>query len=451
MRQLQPDVWSKGTFLTPQHLQTRDRFLESVLQFRLEALNFCPWGFQELQLNREALAGGNFALTRAVGILPDGLPFDVPDSDPAPAPKPLESFFEADQPTVDVYLAIPHHRERGLNVSIAQSNADTRYLSEVVNLRDENTGASEKPVQLARKNFRFLMEGESREGCTSLRVARIKRSAAGSLQQDPEFIPPLLDISASEFLVGITRRLVEILSAKSSILAGGRSQRSSGLADFTAADIAGFWLLYTVNSHLPVLRHFYETGRAHPEKLYRVVAALGGALSTFSLKIQPRDLPAYDHDGLGACFSDLDDKVRELLETVVPSNFVSLPLKPVQPSIYATAIEEDKYLVGTKMYLAVNSSLNQADLAKKVPQLVKISSATQVEQLVRRALPGVPLTHMAKPPASIPVTLRYESFSLNQSGSAWDAVGRARSLAAYVPGDIPAPQLELIILLPQAL
>jgi len=451
MRQLQPVVWSKGTFLTPQHLQTRDRFLESVLQFRLEALNFCPWGFQELQLNREALAGGNFALTRAVGILPDGLPFDVPDSDPAPAPKPLESFFEADQPTVDVYLAIPHHRERGLNVSIAQSNADTRYLSEVVNLRDENTGASEKPVQLARKNFRFLMEGESREGCTSLRVARIKRSAAGSLQQDPEFIPPLLDISASEFLVGITRRLVEILSAKSSILAGGRSQRSSGLADFTAADIAGFWLLYTVNSHLPVLRHFYETGRAHPEKLYRVVAALGGALSTFSLKIQPRDLPAYDHDGLGACFSDLDDKVRELLETVVPSNFVSLPLKPVQPSIYATAIEEDKYLVGTKMYLAVNSSLNQADLAKKVPQLVKISSATQVEQLVRRALPGVPLTHMAKPPASIPVKLSYEYFSLNQSGSAWDAVGRARSLAAYVPGDIPAPQLELIILLPQAL
>src|SRR6202022_155220 len=82
MRQLQPVVWSKGTFLTPQHLQTRDRFLESVLQFRLEALSFCPWGFQELQLNREALAGGNFALTRAVGILPDGLPFDVPDSDP---------------------------------------------------------------------------------------------------------------------------------------------------------------------------------------------------------------------------------------------------------------------------------------------------------------------------------------------------------------------------------
>lgn len=450
MRQLQPVVWAKGTFLSPQHLQTRDRFLESVLQFRLEALSFCPWGFQELRIDQEALAAGNLALASAAGLFPDGLPFDMPGSDPAPAPKPLAAYFDAEQMSADVYLAIPQHRERGLNVSIAARNADTRYISEVVNLRDENTGTSEKPVQLARKNIRFLVEGESREGCASLRMARIKRTAAGTLQQDSAFIPPLLDISASETLIGMARRLVEILSAKSSILAGGRRQRSAGLADFTAADIAGFWLLYTVNSYLPVLRHYYETGKAHPEKLYRVLSALGGSLSTFSLKIQPRDLPAYDHDELGACFSDLDDKVRELLETVVPSNFVALPLKLVQPSIYSTMIEEDKYLVGTKMYLAVSSSLNEADLLRKAPQLIKISSATQVEQLVRRALPGVQLTHMIQPPASIPVKLNYQYFSLNQSGSAWDAIGRARNLAAYVPGDITAPQLELIILLPQA-
>src|SRR5712671_3047088 len=402
MRQLQPVIWSKGTFLTPQHLQTRDRFLESVLQFRLEALNFCPWGLHELRIDQEALAGGNIALTRAVGMFSDGLPFDIPDSDHAPATKPLAPYFDADQTSADIYLAIPHHRERGLNVSIAESNADTRYVSEVVNLRDENTGSSEKPVQLARKNMRFLVEGESRDGCTYLRLARVKRTAAGTLQQDQQFIPPLLDISASEFLIGITRRLTEILSAKSSILAGGRRQRSASLADFTAADIASFWLLYTVNSHLPVLRHFYETGKAHPEKLYRVLSALGGSLSTFSLKIQPRDLPLYDHENLGPCFTDLDEKLRELLETVVPSNFVALPLKLAKPSIYSTNIDDDRYLAGTKFYLAVSSPMNQADLIKKAPQLIKVCSAAQIEQLVRQALPGMQLIHAVKPPGSIP-------------------------------------------------
>jgi type VI secretion system protein ImpJ len=451
MRQLQTVVWSKGTFLTPQHLQTRDRVLENALQFRVEALNFRPWGFQKLSFDQEALAGGNFALTGAVGMFPDGLPFDIPDSDPAPAPKPLEAYFEADQTSVDIYFAIPHHRERGLNVSIVQSNADTRYLSEVVDLRDENTGTSEKPVQLARKNFRLLAEGEAREGCACLRLARVKRSPSGSLHLEPQFIPPLLDICASEYLMGITRRLVEILSAKSSILAGGRRQRSASLADFTAADIASFWLLFTANSNMPVLRHFYESGHPHPEKLFRAMSSLCGSLSTFSLKIQPRDLPAYDHDELGPCFSDLDEKIRELLETVVPSNFISLPLKLVQPSIYSTVIEDDKYLVGTKMFLAATSTLTEAELAKKVPQLVKICSASQIERLVRQALPGVPLTHMVKPPASVPIKLNYQYFSLNQSGSAWENIGRARNLAAFVPGDIANPQMELIILLPQAI
>ena len=450
MKQLQPVIWSKGTFLTPQHLQTRDRFLESSIQFRLEALNFRPWGFQELQIDQQALVAGNFGLKRAVGLFPDGLPFDVPDSDPIPLPKPMGEFFDVDQEVADVYLAIPHHRERGLNVAMERRGADARYLAEVVEVRDENTGGTPKPVQLARKNIRFLMQGESREGCTSLRVARVRRTSAGTLQIDPTFIPPLLDASTNSQLKNITRRLVEILAAKGAILAGGRRQRSSNLADFTASDIASFWLLYTVNSNLPILRHFYEADRVHPEKIFRVLSGLAGALCTFSLKIQPRDLPTYDHDDLGLCFADLDEKLRELLETVVPSNFVALPLKLVQPSIYATALDEDKYLTGTRMYLAVGSTLPETELAKKVPQLVKVCSATQIEHIVKMALPGMTITHSPKPPSSVPVRLNFQYFSLNQSGSAWDGVIKARSLSAYVPSDIANPQLELIILLPQS-
>ncbi len=158
----------------------------------------------------------------------------------------------------------------------------------------------------------------------------------------------------------------------------------------------------------------------------------------------------YDHENLGDCYTDLDEKLRTLLETVVPSNFVSLPLKLTQPSIYATAISNDKYLVNTRMYLAISADLNAADLIKKVPQLVKVCSATHIETLIRQALPGMTLLHVQSPPGSIPIKLNYHYFSLNQSGVAWEAVGRARNFAAYVPGDIPNPQLELIILLPQA-
>ncbi len=450
MKRLQPVVWSKGTFLSPQHLQIQDRFLESTLDFTLSALNFQPWGFRRLAVNQEALAGGLFALASASGLFPDGLPFDIPESDAAPAPKPIEPLFEPEQTSLNVYLALPHYRERGLNVAVGRQKADTRYLAEVAVVRDENTGSTERPIQLAQKNFRFLVEGESRQGMSALQIARINKTASGTLQLDPRFVPPLLDFAASDYLTTIARRLVEILSAKSSMLAGLRRQKNQSLADFTASDIANFWLLYTVNNHFPLFRHLFETRNGHPERLYGIMLSLAGALTTFSLKVHPRDLPPYNHEELEACFTDLDEKLRFLLETVVPSNFVSLPLKLVQPSIYATALSDDKYLKNTKMYLALQAEMKEAELISKTPQLIKVCSATHIEHLVRQALPGVTLTHVVRPPASIPVKLNYQYFSLNQAGGAWEAILRARNLAAYIPGDFPNPQVELVILLPSA-
>jgi len=87
MKQLKPILWTKGTFLTPQHLQVQDRFLEDTLNFRLQALKFCPWGFRELAINSELLADGQFAVTRASGIFPDGLLFEIPEADPPPPSK----------------------------------------------------------------------------------------------------------------------------------------------------------------------------------------------------------------------------------------------------------------------------------------------------------------------------------------------------------------------------
>ena len=193
MPRLQPIIWSKGTSLTQQHLQMQDQFLESSLHFRLNALQFRPWGFHALQIDREALAAGTFLLNTASGIFPDGLLFDIPRSDAAPPPKPLVDCFDADQNELDVYFAIPPWRDGGLNVAAPRVGADTRYTPQVTMLRDENTGLSEKPVLIARKNFRFLTQSELQQGTVSMRVARVKRSAAGVCSLDATFVPPLLD------------------------------------------------------------------------------------------------------------------------------------------------------------------------------------------------------------------------------------------------------------------
>lgn len=448
MKQMQPVIWTKGTFLTPQHLQVQDRFIEDTLGFRLQTLKFCPWGFKDLTINREMLAEGQFVISRASGIFPDGLLFDIPDADAPPPSKALAELFDPEVKALDIYLTIPDYRQRGVNVS-GTADASSRYVAEAITVRDENTGLGEKPLQVARKNLRILGENENREGCSALRIANVERTEAGTFRLNPRFIPPLIGIGASDYLVGLLRGLIEILSAKSTQLSGTRRQKNQSLADFTASDIADFWLLYTVNSHFPLFSHLYEAKTCHPEELYSAMTALAGSLTTFSPKLRPRDMPVYEHDSLGKIFVELDEKLRSLLETVVPTNLVSLPLKLVRNSVYATAIDHEKYLVNTRLYLAFNAETSEAQIIQRVPQLVKACSATHIEHLIKQALPGIQLTHLPNPPSEVPVKLKYQYFSLNQAGAAWEAVLRGRNFAAFVPSDFPNPNLELLILLPK--
>ena len=448
MKQLQPVLWTKGVLLSPQHLQTQDRFLEDVLHFQLSALSFAPWGFARLAFDREALSGGSLALTEASGLLPDGLPFDMPAGDAPPPPRQLEGSFEGDATTLDVYLAIPEYRYGGHNVSSASRDRATRFHVDELLRRDENTGLAERPIQVARKNFRLLLEGETLEGHIVLRAARVTRTSAGLYQLDSRFVPPLVDLSGSEHLLGIARRLVEITAAKSTELAGRRRQKNLSLAEFGIGDVASFWLLYTVNTYFPLLRHYQETRRGHPGGLYEVMLALAGALTTFSSDIHPRQLPVYQHDDLGACYGALDEMLRELLEAVVPANYVTLPLKPHAPSQWITALEQDRYLAAPQIYLAVSSEARRNDLALRGPGVIKVSSASQLEHLIRQALPGVTLTHVPVPPSSIPVKLDHQYFLLQRSGNEWDAIVRARNVAVYVPSEFPDPQLELVLVLP---
>ena len=160
---------------------------------------------------------------------------------------------------------------------------------------------------------------------------------------------------------------MEILAAKSSMLGGSRRQKES--------ESGGFWRVRYREFLAAVYNQFALSGAStpvrntarQPERLFETMLSLAGCLTTFSSKVHPRDLPLYEHDNLSKCFTSLDETVRMLLETVVPTNCISLPLKLVQPSIYATALADDKYLVGTRMYLAISAEMNEAELISKNP------------------------------------------------------------------------------------
>ena len=249
--------------------------------------------------------------------------------------------------------------------------------------------------------------------------------------------------------MSIARRLLEILIAKSSTLAGMRRQKNQSLADFTAVDIANFWLLYTVNSHLPLLRHIFETRRGHPEALFSVMSSLAGALTTFSLKLHPRDLPRTPMTIWDRASPTSTRSYACCSKPSCRATSSSLPLKLVQPSIYATAHRRRQVSSQHQMYLAVSAEIPEAELIAKTPQLIKICSADSPRPSGATGSAWRPPDLMCATPAHFDsLKLNYQYFSLSQVRTSWEAILRARNLAAYVPGDFPNPQLELIILLP---
>ena len=144
MEYAQKVLWSEGMFLTPHHFQQADRYYENLISRRLSAVRALGWGVCRLQLNTDALANGEFVLSKCSAILPDGLAVETPDMDPLPPARPIESFFDAKRTSLGVYLAVPLARAGSLAFS-ADGSADgppTRYQPRSFAAAEEKSGGN---------------------------------------------------------------------------------------------------------------------------------------------------------------------------------------------------------------------------------------------------------------------------------------------------------------------
>jgi type VI secretion system protein ImpJ len=448
MNQLCKVVWSEGMHLAPHHFQAQNRYFEDSIAFAVSSLFYKPYGLAGCALSEDALRNGTLAVVHARGIFADGLAFEMPESDPLPEPR---NITDAVLPTRDSHtalLAVAPYVRNGANCQLApaEPRPNARYIAEKRLVADETSGGEEKPVALGRKQFRLLLDNEIGEGMVTLPLARIRRSGSGDFVLDPEFIPPVLHIAASEPLLLLLQRLIEILESKSEALTRPGRGPGRSIEEFAGREIASFWFLHTMHSALGPLRHHFETRRCHPERLYVELARLAGGLCTFALDSDPRTIPAYDHDHLDECFRGLDRFIRSHLEIVFPTNCVSIPLRAVADYFYTGEVLDERCLRRSRWVLSVSSPIGEAEVITRVPQLVKLCSSKFTLELVRRALPGLPLAHLPTPPPLSPRVDR-QYFSVSKSGPCWDHLVQTKQVGVYVPAEIPKVELGLQVIL----
>ena len=301
----------------------------------------------------------------------------------------------------------------------------------------------EQPIELGQKNFRILTEAEAVSGWECLPLIRVMRDGSGNFQPDPEFIPPLLQISASETLMVMCKQLLEVLAEKRTAL----SPEVSPSAELSPRELLLVWYLHCINSGATVLQHLWKSRRGHPELLFLELLRLAGALSTFSLRANLTDLPAYEHDDLYGGFSRLNEFIRAQLEFMIPTNCLRIDLAPSDGYIWEGTVQDRRCFERSQWILAISASTSPFEIVSRVPALVKVCSRRFVGELVRRALPGLTLSHATSPPPSVPRRADMQYFVLARSGPFWDDIVQTSALGIYVPGDLPKAELELYVVL----
>jgi type VI secretion system protein ImpJ len=429
-------VWTEGLFITQHHLQQLDRYQEQLLNDRLGAFNPYAWGITELEIDERALATGTFRLARMSGMLPDGTPVFLGENlDDAIPPRPLEQALTPQTRTLDVYVGLSHEVDTGANCDLdARPGALTRFIREHGQVVDYNVGVGEQPMQFARRNLKLLFGEEPKEAMDMIRVAQLTRSPAGQIMVREGFVPPVLRVGASPFLMSGFRRLLEAMTAKQRSLADTRRHRTAAAVEFQASDAAKFWLLNTLNVSIPPFAHIVDQGTVHPEVAYIALGQFIGLLCTFAVEGDPSTIPKFNYLDLGECFGPMFQRAYTLLDAVIAEKFVEVPLTKREDGMYLGQLE-DRTLLRFEFFVAARASggIPEGQIRERLPRLSKVASWNHINSILNSAVPGAKLELEYRPPGALPVRGNVVYFKLTKTPEFWNDIAGTGTIAIYNP------------------
>jgi type VI secretion system protein ImpJ len=431
-------IWSEGLFLQPQHFQQQDRYFERFVEARCQSLVPHSWGFSEIEVERDLLTIGKFALRRAAGVFPDGTPFRMPDDEPLPAPIDVAANVR-DQ---ILYLAVPIRRSDSVDIDRAgASNGLVRHDVREWEARDVTSGsAAPAMLEVAALRTRFLLAADVIDAYACIPLAHVVEVRSDKqVVLDDRFIPTVLQTRAALPLATFTTELLGLLHQRGEALGGMVSATSRG----GAAEIADFLALQAINRYQPLIAHFAESGALHPEELFRVYVGTAGELATFyTASKRAARFPPYRHDRLRESFEPVMTALRELLSAVVERNAIPIPIEPKKFGI-SVATVADRALYKTAVFiLAARADMAAEEMRRRFPAQLKIGPVEKIRDLVNLQLPGVPVHAVPVAPRQIPFHAGFVYFELDQSHELWGQLATSGGVAIYVAGDFPGLALE---------
>ncbi|PPC90140.1 MAG: type VI secretion system baseplate subunit TssK [Methylobacter sp.] len=437
-------LWGEGLLLRPQHFQQQDQYHESRLNAVAKALQPYHWGVLNLKCDEDALVNNTLRLLELTLIFQDGEIVKAPSQDDLPDAVDL-SGIPLSQQTVSFYIGLPLLKNFSGNSTASTDTAPAaRYVQTNADAPDLFTHAVDAELNYLKKAIRLVSEHDTRDSLVSFPLVRLRRISTGGFELDPQFVPPSLSIRSSALLFLQLRRLLDALQAKVNALYGHHREPSKHVIEFRSGDISSFWLLHTASAAFAGLSHYLHHPDLHPERLFEQLLNLAGALLTYSRTLVLSDLPIYQHDDPGPCFSKIHSIIRELLDTVISAKYFAIALNEIKPSYHYGMLDSGKINSETNLYIAVAATMPALELVEAIPLRFKAGAPDDVDKFVLSAMPGLKLVHSPQVPSAVPVRPDTFYFLLEAKGPLYDRMLQAQAISIYVPSGIPDLKLELM-------
>ena len=424
-------LWKEGMFLAPQHMQQADNYRDAVGCLSTHAQLPCPWGIELLEIDKNMLPSFQFTVQTLKAITPSQESILFPGNIDIPS-RSFEGMLSDPQQTMKVYVGIPDHQTNGANLleesDVVSEAGRQRYKSVEMELPDENTGISERMIQIRKIRGRLLFEGEDMQGFQLLPIARIQ--PAPNMQgaiMDELYIPPLLMVSASEHLPKKIKGVIAKLSTLQSNLQ--RAVGSRGLVEWCGGPrgVELILKMQAVNQVLLTMQQLGHISDLSPFFAYYELLKAIGTFWTFKGDAELKTAPYYDHMRLGECFESSIETLRQLCTILDARGYIRREFVANQGRMEVDLDRE--WLSGErKLYLCVSGAGGYTEVMQRMAA-IKVCAPSHFVQVLQRRIQAVQLSWLRHPPSSLPAGEGAVYAEILQSGRFWPGVVTEGALA----------------------
>jgi type VI secretion system protein ImpJ len=240
--------------------------------------------------------------------------------------------------------------------------------------------------------------------------------------------------------------VVERCCAASRTLGQFRRERGPEAIGYGVGDFEQLLGRQMINQYVPELQHALVNESIHPFPLYGLLVGLRGALTSYWPDEEAWTFPAYDHTDLAACFGAVCESIGRLLERLLPVRYREIPLERSNFE-FTAALDEVVLARGTYWVLALHGNVPEDELRRRIETQAKVSSASDMRQLVNIAVRGVTLRHLPVPPAEMPRYAGWYYFQVDTADRGFAKIKDTASFAFYLPDAEADLEARLMVVL----